>query len=1118
MPRRGTRLLLTAVLGAASVALPIATAAPPAAAAGSFTSAVQEAPAADTWSPWKACSATNTTDNCAQVRAMAQLGNVIYIGGDFTELRADGQAPITGLGGFAAIDATTHQPLTNIALPRFKNTSGVAVQTIAVDPGTGDPSTARIYVGGGFNYAAFGSDGYKIVYQRLVSFTPDGTLVAAYNPNLVVNALTVSGGTLYAGGSFTTLRTSPTDKTLVPVHDAAAIDLSTGAVDPTWAPTFAVTRATNPNDKGSIKTPAVTALAAAHGRIYVGGHFDKAGPTAAGGMSSHIMIVAVDPVTGTVDDSFAAVTNPIDYDQHYWSVMSIATVGNAGDPNAGVLAAAGGLTNRTYHFRLNGSTVWQFIADGDSQAVAVRGDDVYIGGHFQCIGPYSIPVQGSCTPPKPKDPQPGSTDCQNANPASMPTCFYDPNPAVVNRTHLAMVSYSQTVTTKHNGQTFVTPRALADPGTEPWNPRLNPIYAPYYFGVWTLHVFDGDLWVGGVWKAISVPTGPETPKDPDQETYATYDLAKLAVFPKVSTGPSLAASTVTVSSTPNPSTEGDPVTLTATVAAAAGADVPTGSVQFTADGADIGGPVPLTGGTATLVTSSLGAGSHLIGAVYGGDATFAGSNGTLAGGQTVQGVTPPPPPPPVSSTGPLSLSVGDTTVLEGNSGTTTAPFPVTLSADPGTGRQVAVTVRTSDGTAHAGSDYTAVATTLTWQQGDPLTKTLAVPVIGDTVPEGNETFHVTLSAPSNAALADPTATGTIVDEEGPIAFSVDDVAKVEGNSGTSPMAFTVTASPAPAPGQTVSVKVRTTPGSAKGGADFKGVGLHAITFTAAAPTQTVNVPIIGDRKQEPNETLFLVLSAPSAGTVIADKGGKGTIINDDGGLGATPPPAISVSDTTVVEPAGGTVGAVFTLSLPAPPTQPVSVKVSTANGTATAGSDYVALPTTTVSWAPGDPATKTVTVPVLGDTIGEPTETFSLKLSSPTGAVLGDASGVARIVDPQGPPTISIGDAWTVEGNAGQHPMQFPVTLSQPVAAGQRITIKYSTAHGTATGGQDFTGTSGRMITWLPGDPQTKLISIPIHGDTAVEPDETFKVNLSHVTGGATVADGQAIGTILNDD
>jgi hypothetical protein len=1106
---------LAAAVAIAAAAVPVLTTASPAVAA-TFRSVVQETPAQDTWSPYKACTAaqsSNPNDNCAEVHAMAQLGNTIYVGGDFTELhQANGDGVITGLGGFAAFDVNTHQPITSVTLPRFKNTSGIAVRAIAIDPGNGDPSTARIYVGGGFNYAAFGTEDYKITRQRLVSFTPSGALVAAYNPDQPVSAMTISGGKLYVGGSLTQIRSNPpVDNTLLSVNRAAAINLSTGAVDPTWAPNFAVTKATNPADTTAIKTPAVTALTAGQGRIYIGGHFDSAGPIPGGGMQSHIMIVAVDPTTGVVDTGFQGVTNAIDYDQHYWSVMSIATVGNIGDSNAGVLASAGGLTNRTYRFGTAGKNIWTFVSDGDNQALAVSGDDVYIGGHFQCVGPYPVPVQGSCTPPKPSDPQPGSPECANADPASMPTCFYDPNNAVQDRTHLAMVSYSQTVSTKVGQTTYVTPRLLTDPGVEPFNPQLNPIYSPYYFGVWTINFFGGDMWVGGVWKSIVVPTGPDVPKDatPDLQTYVKYDtISKLAVFPAANPLP---ATTTTVTSSQNPATVGDPVTFTATVAPV-GTGTPTGTVQFSIDGTDVGTPQTLVGGTASYSTSGLAAGPHDVSAVYSGDANFADSAGSLPdGGQTVDAKPGP--------TGPLSLSIGDTTVLEGDSGTTNASFPVTLSGDPQSGKPVTVQVTTSNGTATAGSDYTAVSQSLTWNSGDALTQTVDVPVIGDTDPEGAENFTVTLSSPTNATLADATATGTINDEEGPVTFSVNDVSKLEGNSGTSPMTFTVTASPAPAPGQTVTVKVKTTAGTAKAGSDFKAVALHAISFTSATPSQQVTVPIIGDKTAEPNETVFLSLSAPSAGTVIADAGGLGTIINDDGGIGGTPPPAISIANTMAVEGTGGTSNAVFTLSLPSSPTQTTSVNVATADGTALAGSDYTALPSTTVTWAPGDPADKTVSVPITTDSIGEANETFTLNLSSPVNAVIGDAAGLATIVDDDGGlPRISIGDAWTVEGNSGTHAMQFPVTLSQPLQAGQKVTVKYATAAGTATAGTDFTGLSGKVLTWLPGDPQTKLISVTVKGDTVVEPDETLKVNLSAVTGGAMLQDGQAIGTILNDD
>src|SRR3954453_8577010 len=133
MSARPLRAVLAAVLTVAAAAVPVLTTASPAAAA-TFRSVVQETPATETWSPWQACTAQqgSASDNCAEVHAMARLGNTIYVGGEFTELRYGNQS-ITGLSGFAAFDATTHQPITTVRLPRFVNTSGIAVRTIAVD-------------------------------------------------------------------------------------------------------------------------------------------------------------------------------------------------------------------------------------------------------------------------------------------------------------------------------------------------------------------------------------------------------------------------------------------------------------------------------------------------------------------------------------------------------------------------------------------------------------------------------------------------------------------------------------------------------------------------------------------------------------------------------------------------------------------------------------------------------------------------------------------------------------------------------------------------------------------------------------------------------------------------
>ena len=109
-----------------------------------------------------------------------------------------------------------------------------------------------------------------------------------------------------------------------------------------------------------------------------------------------------------------------------------------------------------------------------------------------------------------------------------------------------------------------------------------------------------------------------------------------------------------------------------------------------------------------------------------------------------------------------SVTIGDLSADEGNQGTTTFSFPVTLSAPAK--QTVSVDYATADGTANAPSDYAAGAGTITFDPGADA-KTIAISVVGDPSTEPNETFTVTLSNPRNATLAKATATGTIVDDE-----------------------------------------------------------------------------------------------------------------------------------------------------------------------------------------------------------------------------------------------------------------------------------------------------------------------------------------------------------------
>ena len=95
-------------------------------------------------------------------------------------------------------------------------------------------------------------------------------------------------------------------------------------------------------------------------------------------------------------------------------------------------------------------------------------------------------------------------------------------------------------------------------------------------------------------------------------------------------------------------------------------------------------------------------------------------------------------------------------------------------------------------------------------------------------------------------------------------------------------------------------------------------------------------------------------------------------------------------------------------------------------------------------------------------------------------------------------PTASINDVTVTEGNSGTSNANFIVSLSVP--AGSTVTVDYATADGTARAGKDYTAAAG-ILTFQDGESQ-KTVPVPVIGDTAVEPDETFSVSLSNPKAG----------------
>ena len=385
--------------------------------------------------------------------------------------------------------------------------------------------------------------------------------------------------------------------------------------------------------------------------------------------------------------------------------------------------------------------------------------------------------------------------------------------------------------------------------------------------------------------------------------------------------------------------------------------------------------------------------SAKIGMGQASDAEIVDFNLPIAGGGTVAGASGATDGVSGNEGGALpALSIADLSVAEGNGEHAHFMFVVTL--DHAATSPVTVAYSTANGTAKAGKDYVASSGTVTFAAGET-SKTVHVDIKGDVLAEANETFKINLSSPTGATIADGTATGTIIDDDRPPTLSIADLSVAEGNGDHAHFMFVVTLDRA-ADGP-VTVAYSTANGTAKAGKDYV-ASSGTVTFDAGETSKMVHVDIKGDVLAEGNETFKINLSSPT-GATIADGTAIGTIIDDDG---AAALPALSIADLSVAEGNGDHAHFMFVVTLDKAATGPVTVAYSTANGTATAGSDYVAS-NGTLTFAAGE-TSKTVHVDISGDTVFEGNETFAVTLSNASGATLADATAVGTIVNDDSEP------------------------------------------------------------------------------------------------------------------
>ena len=409
--------------------------------------------------------------------------------------------------------------------------------------------------------------------------------------------------------------------------------------------------------------------------------------------------------------------------------------------------------------------------------------------------------------------------------------------------------------------------------------------------------------------------------------------------------------------------------------------------------------------------------------------------------------------------------------------------------------EVTVDYASMDDTATAGDDYGPVEGTLTFAPGETA-KTIPVTVVDDAVDEADEeTFAVTLSAPSGATLAHALATGVIRDDDEPPALSI---AGDTGPEDVGELAFRVTLMARAL--TEVTVDYASMDDTATAGDDYGPVE-GTLTFAPGETAKTIPVTVVDDAVDEADEETFAVtLSAPS-GATLAHALATGVIRDDD------EPPALSIAGDTGPEDVGELA---FRVTLMARALTEVTVDYASMDDTATAGDDYGPVEGT-LTFAPGETA-KTVPVTVMDDAVDEADEErFAVTLSAPSGATLAHALVTGVIRDDDEPPALSVADA---AGDESAGALAFVVTLGAP--SGIEVSFDYATADGTATAGSDYTAAAGSLV-FAPGE-VARTIRVAVADDDMDEADEeTFVLTLSALRN-ATAADVSATGTIRDDD
>ena len=474
----------------------------------------------------------------------------------------------------------------------------------------------------------------------------------------------------------------------------------------------------------------------------------------------------------------------------------------------------------------------------------------------------------------------------------------------------------------------------------------------------------------------------------------------------------------------------------------------------------------------------------------------------------------------------LSLFVSDASVTEGNSGSKSATFEVHLSQ--AYSEDLTFTYRTVNGTAKAGSDYVAKTGSITFAAGQT-TALVDIALKSDTVIEASEFFSLVLTPTAEIKNGTLSSTGMayiLDDDAGRSAMptiSMTQVAVTENNSGSSGTLVNFAVTLSRAFDEDVSIEYRARPGTAIEGDFWSGIGTGKLVIPAGETVGIIALRTYGDQLDEVDESFWIDLFNVKGGKFAGGYNTLSTmgVLHDNDGTGSNL--SLFVSDAKVTEGNSGTKVATFEIHLSRAFASDLTFTYETADGSARAGSDYVAK-SGNVTFLAGQTAA-TVDIAIRGDGLAELNEFFSLVLK-PTAEIknLTDGStGIGTILDNDtkgGLPIVSVERTDVVENNSGSSGTIATFTVNLSKASADDITIGYQISPGTASTA-DFWSSLGTGTLTMAAGQTTALIRARTYGDGDDEVDESFWLTLFNPNG-CTFAGGatstQTIGILRDND